>query len=429
MFGLSPKGGLAMVTYERRAEVDVDRFVECFDHHDPSFAREGVPHAVYDQLRARCPIAHTDAHGGFWVLSRYADVATVARNDALFQSRHGFTIDPVREEGPTGAPGDYGARPKPLPIELDPPEFFEYRKVLNPLFAPRRMARREADVREITNSVIDEFIGRGHCDLFDDLCAPLPAMVTLRFLGLPEDEWRKWASPVHEDIHSDRAGEARPPVGVDLATMMAVAAQRRAAPRDDWLSALTHATVEDGRLLRDDEVLSMAYVLLAAGVDTTTNALGSALVYLSRNPQARQRLIDQPDILATAIEEMLRVFAPVQGFSRTAAEDTEIDGHAVKAGERVLMLWASANMDEAEFPDAAQVKLDRLPNRHFTFGVGIHRCVGASLARLEMRVVLEEVLRRLPDFEVDEGGLVLQPAVHTIYGFSRIPASFTPASL
>jgi cytochrome P450 len=207
--------------------------------------------------------------------------------------------------------------------------------------------------------------------------------------------------------------------------MLAVAAERRSEPRSDVLSALASAQLE-GRALRDHEIFGIANLILVGGVETTTNAMGCAFVYLSRHPELRRRLIEQPGLLPGAIEEFLRVFAPVQGLARTAKRDCEIAGQRIRAGERVLLLWASANRDEAEFPAADQVIVDRHPNRHLTFGVGNHRCLGSNLARLEFRIALEQVLRRIPDFRVEEAGLRVQPDVGTTFGYAAIPVRFAP---
>jgi cytochrome P450 len=376
----------------------VRRFVERFDHHDPAFADEEIPFAVYAALRRERPVAWTDAHGGFWVLSRYADVAQVARDDVIFSSARGITIpDPTPQV--EGLPADQ--QPRMIPINVDPPEFFAYRRLVDPLFSPARLPHQEPDVREIVGRLIDAFIGKGSCDLHEDLAKPLPGILTVRILGLPESDWRRHAEPFHAAIHAGpqeaAAAGMRDFYQENARAMLAVAAQRRSEPRGDVLSALARAQLE-GRPLRDLEIFGIANLILVGGVETTTNAMGSAFVYLSRHPELRRRLIEQPELLPGAVEEFLRVFAPVQGLSRTATRDCEVAGQRIREGERVLLLWASANRDETEFPAADRVIVDRHPNRHLTFGVGNHRCLGSNLARLEFRIALEQVLLSIPDF-------------------------------
>lgn len=403
----------------------VRRFVERFDHHDPAFADEEIPFAVYAALRRERPVAWTDAHGGFWVVSRYADVAQVARDDVTFSSARGITIpDPAPPV--EGLPADQQLRM--IPINVDPPEFFAYRKLVDPLFSPARLPHQEPDVREIVGMLIDGFIGKGTCDLHEDFAKPLPGILTVRILGLPEADWRRYAEPFHAAIHSapqEGTTGVRDFYLENARAMLGVAAQRRGEPRRDVLSALASAQL-DGRPLRDLEIFGIANLILVGGVETTTNAMGSAFVYLSRHPELRQRLIEQPELLPGAVEEFLRVFAPVQGLSRTATRDCEIASQPIHKGDRVLLLWASANRDEAEFPAPEQVIVDRHPNRHLTFGVGNHRCLGSNLARLEFRIALQEVLRRLPDFRVEEAGLRVQPDVGTTFGYAAIPVRFTP---
>jgi cytochrome P450 len=403
----------------------VRRFVERFDHHDPEFADEEIPFAVYAALRRERPVAWTDAHGGFWVVSRYADVARVARDDLTFSSARGITI-PHPVPPVEGLPPDQQLRM--IPIDVDPPQFFAYRKLVDPLFSPARLPHQEPDVREIVGRLIDAFIAKGRCDLHEDFAKPLPGILTVRILGLPEADWRRYAEPFHAAIHAkpeQAAAGARDFYLDNARAMLAVAAERRSEPRKDVLSALASATLE-GRPLRDLEIFGIANLILVGGVETTTNAMGSAFVYLSRHPELRQRLIESPGLLPGAVEEFLRVFAPVQGLARTAMRDCEIAGQRIREGERVLMLWASANRDEAEFPAPDDVIVDRHPNRHLTFGVGNHRCLGSNLARLEFRIALEELLRRIPDFRVDEAGLRVQPDVGTTFGYGAIPVRFTP---
>jgi cytochrome P450 len=407
----------------------VERLAARFDHHDPTFARDNRPWEVYAVLRERCPVAHSDAwEDGFYVLSKYADVARVARDPETFSSRWGITI-------PGGLPG-HEQPPEPswlIPIALDPPEWNEWRKLLNQFFAPQAMARFVPGMRQLASDLIDQFIERGSADLYDELLAPFPAIITCRILGLPEEEWHDFAGPVHDSMQAppDRnqaTADAIPPHMVEpIRRMIEIALARRDDPRDDVLSFLGQAEVH-GRPVNELEMAAITNVLLSGGVDTTTNATGVTLVELARRPELRRRLVEDPTLIPMAIEEFLRMWAPFQGLARRVMADVEVGGCPMKEGDKVLMLWASANRDPDEFDNADELIIDRSPNRHLAFGLGPHRCLGAHFARAEIQVALEEVLRRLPDYEIEESGLQVARDVGLIYGYSKVPIKFTPGT-
>lgn len=401
---------------------DVERLVERFDHHDPDYACEGAPAAIYDVLRSKCPVAHSDAWGGFWVLTRYRDIAEVAKNPGGFSNRRGVQI-PM--EYPDEAP--MPEEPLGIPLFIDPPESQMWRRVLSDFYSLERARGLMPGMRTLTNQLIDGFIENGHADFYEDLVAPMPAMVTCRIIGLPEEEWRTYAEPVHERLQShpsvQQANDEQAQEATEAATqrLLELAEQRRRDPRDDLLTFLVNTKVQ-GRRLTETEIGMIAYVTLAGGVDTSTNAMGCQLVYLGRNPEARRRLAAEPSLIPLALEEFLRVWSPFQGLGRWTMADTEINGQPVKTGEKVFMAWQAANLDPEKFDDPHRVVLDRKPNPHLAFGLGPHRCIGMHIARAEMQVMLEEVLRRIPEFEV--GDAELQPDCGLIYGYGRIPATF-----
>jgi cytochrome P450 len=405
---------------------DVRRLVDRFDHHDPAYAVEGAPAAIFDEIRSGCPVKHTDAWGGYWVVTRYDDVATVAKDPATFSNRRSVTIPP-------SLPDDAPMPEKPLgiPLMVDPPEFGEWRRMLNPWFSPQTTERLVPGMRELTNRLIDEFVETGSADLYDDLVSPMPAITICRIVGLPEEEWHSFADPVHESLQrhpsEQLSGDAQAAYSsrhaASAGRMLEIAEQRRAEPKDDLLTHLVQAEVF-GRPLEPMEIAQIANIMVAGGVDTTTNAVGAQLVHLGRNPELRRRLAASPELIPSAIEEFLRVWSPFQGLGRFVLRDTVVGGQEIKAGEKVWISWQAANLDPAEFPDPHEIVVDRQPNRHIAFGLGIHRCIGAHLARAEMRVVLEELLRRVPDFEV--GDARLQPDCGLIYGYATIPATFPP---
>ena len=395
-----------------------------FDHHSP--AANADPAAYYREFRERCPVGWTDAHEGFWYTSRYADVVRIARDDATFSSE--------RE-----AAGDrgiafvipYGAGLEQFPIELDPPRAAPYRELINPLLSIEAVAQLKPMIARHTTRVVDAFIEAGSVDFVRDLTNPLPAAVTLDWLGFPVDDWRRLAGPVH-DIFAAVPGTDRSMRGVEglihlEKRIRELLADRRAEPREDAVSALVQARHPEGRPFTDEELTKVVYLLVAGGVDTTTSLTGSTLVWLSEHPAERQRLIDNPDLLEMATEEFLRVFAPSQSMARTLTTDAEVGGCPMRAGDRVLIPWVSANHDPEVFPDPESVRLDRNPKRHLSFGTGTHRCAGAHLARAMFAEMMRQVLTRLPDFRVLPDGLVPYPTRGNQTGWDAIPALFTPA--
>ena len=385
-----------------------------FDQDSAGFAAD--PWSKYEELRAECPVAHTDAHGGFWVVSKYADVVQVAKDDYTFSSV------------PTTVIPDSGVY-NLIPLQSDPPDLERYREALQPFFTPRAMQARAPRIREFTTSCIDAFIERGHCDLVTELANPVPSMTALEMIGFDPADWHDFAGPLHQLSYFADGSPEREQAVDDIGKMdgriEAAVAARRDEPRDD---AITHLVEyeKDGARFSDLELHGLVKMLVFGGLDTTMASMSNALLYLAENPDQRRRLIDDPALIPGAIEELLRFEAPVHAFARNVTTATEVGGQAIAAGERVYMLWASANRDPEQFPDPERVDFERRPNRHLTFGIGGHRCLGAPLARLEMAIMLEEVLRRLPDFRIDAEAVRHPITVTIIWGRTSLPATFTP---
>jgi cytochrome P450 len=255
--------------------------------------------------------------------------------------------------------------------------------------------------------------------------------MTYRLLGLPEasavEFVQNFEAATSGGTGVDDLDEAAPGHGLlaHFDTVMSTIAARRATPSDDIISYLVHADI-DGEPLDDTELLGFVSLILAGGLLTTTDAIGNALIQLERQPEDRARLRREPSLIPMAVEEFLRFEAPVMGLARTATRDTELNGQRIAKGDKVLMLWASANRDAAAFPEPDRCILDRPSNRHMAFGVGIHRCLGSNLGRLEFRIALEEILRRMPDHRIDLDNVVMAPVVGVTYGRVRIPMTFTP---
>jgi cytochrome P450 len=402
-----------------------ERTVVEFDHTSPEYAAQAG--AITAELRTRCPVAYSESHDGFWVITGYDELAASMRDEATFSSRHLTADDGVRFGGVNIPEAPY----ENALVEMDPPEWNAFRRVLNPMFAPAAVERLQPELAQFTETAIDAHAGTGSIDFVLDLANPVPAQATLAFLGLELDDWPRFAEPAHEVVYT-RPGTPEFQRAVDgqqwmFETLAAAVADCREAPRDDNLSRIVHAEV-DGRTFADDEVVSLLGTIINGGVDTTTALFANAIEYLDRNHELRDRLVEQPELVPTATEEFLRYFSPVQAFARTVAQDTELGDQHLQRGDRVLMCFASANRDGREFPDPDEFVADRQPNRHVAFGMGKHRCIGSTLARAEFATMLATTLRRIPDFRIDRAETVRYPSLGIVNGYVSMPAAFTPAS-
>ena len=402
-----------------------ERTVVEFDHTSPEYAAQAG--AITAELRTRCPVAYSESHDGFWVITGYDELAASMRDEATFSSRHLTADDGVRFGGVNIPEAPY----ENALVEMDPPEWNAFRRVLNPMFAPAAVERLHPELVQFTETAIDAHAGTGSIDFVLDLANPVPAQATLAFLGLELDDWPRFAEPAHEVVYT-RPGTPEFQRAVDgqqwmFETLAAAVADCREAPRDDNLSRIVHAEV-DGRTFADDEVVSLLGTIINGGVDTTTALFANAIEYLDRNHELRDRLVEQPELVPTATEEFLRYFSPVQAFARTVAQDTELGDQHLQRGDRVLMCFASANRDGREFPDPDEFVADRQPNRHVAFGMGKHRCIGSTLARAEFATMLATTLRRIPDFRIDRAETVRYPSLGIVNGYVSMPAAFTPAS-
>ena len=361
------------------------------------------PGPYYARLREGCPVAHVEDFDGFWILSRYADVSDAARNPGVFSSADGITIPrlPI---------------PPQICLEQDEPEHARYRRPMQQWLSPGRMAKLEGRVRQVVDSLIDDFVHKGEVDLAAELAEPVPPLVMALLMGLPDADWHTFRDQMSRIVGYAAADDPAASAAASqefVGYLAGKLAGRRANPGDDMLSDI--ATLElDGAPLSDADAISMAFLLLGAGHETTVGAIGGLLYYLGRNPELQYRLLADPSLIPGAAEEAVRLVAPLPGMGRTVLTDTEVDGTALPAGSRVMLMYGSANRDPAQFAEPEEFRLGRDSNRHVGFGQGIHRCVGAPLARLELTVVLEQVLRRLPGFT-----LAGKDAVEVRYGTSR----------
>lgn len=387
----------------------LDSFAQ-FDHYDPALADD--PYPTLREMRERCPVVHSERHGGFWAVTRYQDVYAVAHDPATFSSAQGITI-------PAPAPEMRGGLTA-MPIEADPPEHLKYRSLVNPFFSPGRVAGMEEWIRGISNDLLDAAAGQEVFDLAQSYSHPLPMYVICRILGIPSDRWLEFRGWIEKLLRiGDDPAQAMQGAMVIAQFLAGELAERRANPTDDLLSFLAHAEV-DGERMDDMELLGFCLLLFGAGAETTTNAIGSSLAYLSEHHDLRDRLAADPSRIPAAVEEFLRYDTPVFALGRTVTAEAVVGSETLCPGERVLLLWGAANRDEAEFDHAEEVDIDRPVNRHLAFGSGIHRCLGSHLARTEIRIALEDVLARFPGFRLAPGARV-DRMVGLIRGVTHLP--------
>jgi hypothetical protein len=366
-----------------------------FDHTDPEWVAD--PYPIWDELRARCPVAHTDRYGGTWLPVRHDDVAAVAYDTEHFTSRS-VVVSEIRP-GPDDLPAPIGLAP---PITSDPPFHPLARRLLLPAFAPKRIEALEPFTRELCVELLDATAGEAQIDAAVDYAQHIPLRVIVRMLGFPQEDadlFRRFIRMVLEDV--DQSAEERQAI-VDAGELDAYIdariAEHLAHPQDDLTSFLLDAEL-DGNKLDPDHVRGTMVLLMIAGIDTTWSAIGASLWHLAQNPADRQRLAAEPELMSTAGEEFLRAYAPVT-MARLVATDFDFRGRQMKEGDWLLLPFPAANRDPELFPDADKVQIDRAENRHAAFGLGIHRCIGSNLARMELRVALEEWMKRYPDFEL-----------------------------
>lgn len=355
------------------------------------------PYPVWDDLRAQCPVAHSDRWGGSWLPTRYADVAAVAHDVEHFSSSDVGVLTFTEGERPP-APIEI---PLP-PIDADPPRHTWARRLLLPWFSHTRVDSYEPVTRELCHRLIDGFADAGSADAARDYAQQIPVRVIALVLGVPEemsDTFTGWVSDILQYAH-DEVRQARGRDGL-AAYLLGELEIRRNEPGDDLISELLHAEV-DGAPVDDLDVMGIAALTLIAGVDTTWSSIGSSMLHLATHPDDVRRLIDEPEIMPLAIEELLRAYSPVT-MARIAVDDIELAGCPVRAGDKVLLNFPGANRDPEAFDRPDEVILDRARNRHVAFGLGIHRCAGSNLARMELRVAIETWLQRIPEFRLADG--------------------------
>ncbi|OCB10670.1 cytochrome P450 [Mycobacterium intracellulare] len=414
-----------MSALNERAHVeDVPRYH--FDRHHPQYREKFLD--ITHEMQQKCPMAWTETYDGHWVAAGSAEVFELARcphvsNDHdINNERRGYKGISI----PTmiGAENFRGGM-----LEMDDPEHRYYRTALNPYLSPAAVKRWEPFVGEIVRACLDERIETGQIDFVDDLANVVPAVLTLAMLGVRLDKWTIYNEPAHALVYTppdspdaERVRELYMAMGMDL---FANLVEIRENPRPWVIDALAKLRI-DGEAPPDIELVGMLNLLIGGGFDTTTALTAHALEWLAQNPNERTRLSEQRDtLLNPATEEFLRYFTPAPGDARTISEDMNLNGTALKEGDRLWLSWAMANRDPAVFSEPDRVVMDRKGNRHFSFGLGVHRCIGSNVARTVFKAMLTAVLDRMPDYECVAEGTVHYDSIGVIQGMRHLPATFT----
>jgi cytochrome P450 len=407
-------------------DVDADVVVD-FDHHSDEFNLNEL--AINAELRQKCPVAWNGNYGGFWFLTSYDAVTQAARDGEVFAHKYEpNAADGVDYQGEMGVP-----RPEGQPAlgigEVDGPYHQALRHALAPFFSPGAVQKMRPFMEQSAHWFLDQRIGDGQMDLVLDYASPVPAILTMKLMGLPYDNWQIYANLFHSVMavpqDSPEYATAIAEVPAMMQDVLEFAAARRAEARDDLTSFLIGFEF-DGRRLDDAQLLNILWNLIAGGVDTTTSQTALTLLHLGTHPDLRQQLIDHPELHRTATDEFLRYFSVNQQLSRTVTRDIVVGGQHLRRNDRVVISWLAANHDEQEFDRPDEIALDRAPNRHVAFGLGPHRCIGSHLARLMSAVMVKAVLERIPDYRVDRGGVQEYLGNPSMTGLGKLPVTFSP---
>ena len=389
-----------------------------WDHADPAYNQNA--HQIWDQLRDTCPVAHTDRYGGAWLPVSHADVSAVARDTDHFSSEGAVLANkPPRDQWISTAP--IGGAP---PITSDPPFHADARRLLLPAFSPQVVAEWEPEIRRLCNELIDNMGDIDTVDAAVQYAQNIPVYVIARMLGLPledSDYFRETVHMVLEEIGAEFGERQGAFEKLDAYLTMHVQ-DHIDNPKDDLIGFLLNAKIYD-QPLSPQHVVGTIILLMVAGIDTTWSSIGSSIWHLAQHPSDLHRMVNEPELLPTAIEELLRMYAPVT-MARIVSQDAEIGGCPVKAGDSVLLPFPAANRDPEVFPDADKVIIDREENRHVAFGLGIHRCLGSNLARLELRIAVEVFIQRFPQFELADRSTVTW-SLGQVRGPRKLPVRVT----
>lgn len=373
------------------------------------------------ELATKGPIVYSTAHGGHWIVTHYREIFDILTDAETFSSYPNNLVTPA----------DFG---RFIPLELDPPDHTSYRHALQPLFSPQRMKKLSDNIRTVVNDLIDEFAPTGEAEFISQFAHELPTRVFLALMDWPLTDAAMFTEATDAVLFGKPGGTKEESDQVMMMAAMTVAgyfnnviAERRANPGDDATSALIHTEVElaDGkRVLNDEELFRMFFLLLMGGLHTVQGSLAWTIAHLSKNTEQRAALIADPELIPKAVEEILRIEAAVVP-GRRATRDIEIGGVQIAKDDQMILMLCSGNRDAAQFADPGALDITRSPNRHLSFGAGVHRCLGSHLGRIELNIALEELHRRIPDYALVKND---PPVFHStqVRGCARMPITFTP---
>jgi cytochrome P450 len=384
---------------------------------------------VTEEMQAKCPMAWTDVYDGHWVAAGSKEVFELARCPVV-SNDHDIHGERNGYQGITIPKASRATVVRGGILEMDEPEHSTYRGAMNPYLSPAAIKRWEPFVDEIVRAALDEKIESGRIDFVDDLANIVPAVLTLAMMGIELNKWLIYSEPAHASVstpeHSpdaERVAQMNRQMGIDLLTNMV---EIREKPRPGLVNALLNLRI-DGEPAPDMEIMGNLGLIIGGGFDTTTALTAHSLEWLSEHPDQRELLSrERATLLNPATEEFLRYYTPAPGDGRTFSEDVEVEGTQFKEGERLWISWAMANRDPSVFDDPNEIILDRKGNRHFSFGIGVHRCVGSNVARTVFKSMLTAVLDRMPDYSCDPGGAEHYESIGVIQGMKHLPATFTP---
>lgn len=395
-----------------------------FDIYDPSLA---APVDVIQQrvaeMAAKGPLVYSPAYGGHWIVTRYKEIHEILNDSETFSTYPNNLVTPA----------EFG---KFIPLELDPPDSVPYRKVMLPLFSPHRIKVLSDSVRSVVNDLIDRFAAKGRAEFISEFAHELPSRTFLALMGWPLEDAELFSAATDVILFGKPGGtqeesdQARIAAGLKVAEYFhGVIEDRRAHPNGDPTSNLINSRVEfpeGARLLEEQELILMFYLLMMGGLHTVQSTLAWAMVYLTNNPEQRKEIIADPAVIPQAVEELLRIEAAVIP-GRRARRDVEFGGVQIAKDEQLILMLCGANRDPAEFAEPEKLSINRFPNRHLSFGAGAHRCLGSHLARIELKIALEELHRRIPDYQIDESD---PPVYHStqVRGCKQMHITFTPES-
>ena len=375
------------------------------------------PYPTYARLREEAPCYHNEEMG-FWTLSRFDDVLEGYRDWENFTSTRGIALEEV------------GRGSAPSMIGMDPPRQTKLRKLIVRAFNPKRVGALEPRVRALTTGFLDQLVEEGECDLIERFAALLPSDVISTLLGVPQEDHSSLRIWTETMMHREDGVSAIPPAANEasgnlLRYFAGLIKAKRKQPAEDLVSALIGAEL-DGRRLEDSEILGFCFLLISGGNETTEKLIANTIHQLSRHPDQRAEILSDPSKIPGAIEESLRFRSPTQYMVRATTRDVERHGVTIPEGDRVLLSIGAANHDPRRFEDPGRFDINRVMSQHLAFGFGVHFCLGARLARLEARVAMEEIHKRLPDYEVDESGVSVVHAGN-VAGLATLPIRFTPS--